>query len=180
MWVGGAGDLGRSGRPLSAGAAGVPRRSKSPSSPCSGSWHLPPLTLLQHCPLPHPLTPAHPEALVFSALCLRALWLQGLPGFLLCHPSLGPLPSLQIQPGPKLWAVPGGLEIIDTLRGFSSYHPYQLSCSTRSTIHFTLQASLPILVPALPPGRRKGYGKQLALASPRLGIWGSYCLLEPT
>lgn len=35
-----------------------------------------------------------------------------------CHPCLGPLASLQIQPGPKLWddPVPGELEIKDPLR----------------------------------------------------------------
>lgn len=148
--MGGAGDRGRSGRPLSAGAASVPRRSKSPSSPCSGSWHLPPLTLLQHCQE----TPLRPQ----SSLPFVS---GSLPGFLLCHLSLGPLPSLQIQPVPKLWAIPGGLEIMETLWRLSTHQPYQLSCSARSTIHFTLQASLPILVPALPPCRRNGYGKQL-------------------
>lgn len=122
----------------------VSQKKQESCSPHYGSSHLSPLTLLQHCqetpPRPHSSLPfVSGLTLAISADSARS---QGL--------------------GSSWWAGNYGAPP-------ETQHPStpQLSRSTRSSIYLTLQASLPVLVPALPPRRRNGYRNQV---DPRLPL----------
>lgn len=161
-------------RPTPPSRAGVLKEQESHLSRSHPRWGLPPLTLLQRCQEASlTLQPALPA--IWAGLLCR---LQELPGVLLWHLCLGPLPSLQIQPsltlqggpvpaGPESEEAPGGTALVGL-------------AAPCSTAHIFLQASLPFLVPALVPRQSHGHGNQRGpLVPPDLECGALIAYLSP-